>query len=119
MLLFNTQLPPKDIAARGLDWWYVVLRNGHVSIHSERSLRRLAADHSLSLLSLSSGTHICVARDARRLQEPMAQVLRGWAWNILRHAARCGLGFYGRATAALVRRNILAPALQPSMPLSR
>lgn len=113
IMLFTTHVQPKDIAACGLDWWYVAPRNGHVSIHSERSLRLLAAGQSLTLLSLNDVVHVCVARGTRRLQEPVAQVLRGRAWSILRHAARQGVYSYARAMGELGRRGIVAPVLRP------
>ena len=37
---------------------YIGPRNGHVSVHSDASLRRLAARHGLSLLSLNNQFHV-------------------------------------------------------------
>lgn len=41
-----------------LERWYISPRNGHVSIHSPTSLRRLASKAKLDCLSLSSSLHV-------------------------------------------------------------
>jgi SAM-dependent methyltransferase len=47
-IVFTTVTQPDNIAAVRAAWWYVAPRNGHVSIHSDRSLHALAAAHGLS-----------------------------------------------------------------------
>lgn len=41
-----------------LDWWYICPRNGHISIHSVRSLELLAAAVGLRLFSINRGMHL-------------------------------------------------------------
>lgn len=59
-LLFSTLLQPADFALRGLGWWYVAPRNGHVTIHSRRSLAVLLESRGLRLHSFS-GAHLHAA----------------------------------------------------------
>ena len=49
-IVFTTPTQPDDIELRRAAWWYIAPRNGHVSIHSERSLDALAAAHGLYFL---------------------------------------------------------------------
>lgn len=49
-IVFTTLTQPVDIESRRAAWWYIAPRNGHVSIHSERSLDALAAAHGLYFL---------------------------------------------------------------------
>lgn len=42
----------------GLSWWYVSPRNGHISVHSDDSLRILAARFGLAVTSISSSVHL-------------------------------------------------------------
>jgi len=46
-IVFTTLTQPDDIELRRAAWWYIAPRNGHVSIHSKRSLDALAAAHGL------------------------------------------------------------------------
>lgn len=57
-LIFSTLLQPADFDALGLGWWYVAPRNGHVSIHSRRSLTELLRSRGLHLASFSDGMHV-------------------------------------------------------------
>jgi SAM-dependent methyltransferase len=57
MVLFSTLLQPADFAAQGLGWWYVGPRNGHVSLYSADSLRRLWAGQGLAFSSFTDGMH--------------------------------------------------------------
>lgn len=41
-----------------LDWWYAAPRNGHISLHSRRSLQVLARRHGLDCLTLTEQTHL-------------------------------------------------------------
>lgn len=47
MIVFSTLLQPKDIEEQKLAWWYATPRNGHISLHSANSIRRLWAPHGL------------------------------------------------------------------------
>ncbi len=46
-IVFTTLMQPDDIESVRAAWWYIAPRNGHVSIHSARSLDALAAAHGL------------------------------------------------------------------------
>lgn len=54
-LLFSTMLRPRRA---GMEWWYVAPRNGHVSLHSHRSLLACSAAIGMDYASLSSGLHL-------------------------------------------------------------
>lgn len=45
------------IPGKPLDWWYVAPRNGHISLHSRRSLALLAAGQGLETASFSPDIH--------------------------------------------------------------
>lgn len=55
VVLLSTALLPADAP---IDHWYIGPRNGHISIHSERSLQLLARGCGLQLVSLNSQTHL-------------------------------------------------------------
>lgn len=58
LVLFSTLLHDGHIApGKPLDWWYAAPRNGHVSLYSRDSLRRLAQAHGLHCISLSPDLH--------------------------------------------------------------
>lgn len=61
-LVFSTLLQPPDFDARGVGWWYVAPRNGHVTIHSRESLVTLLQSRGLSLASASDGIHAAFRR---------------------------------------------------------
>lgn len=116
-LLFSTQLVPRGADA---GWWYLGPRNGHVSLHSDRSLAVCARACGMDSLSLDSGLHLFLPRapDAAahvlangRLEGALyAASLRG-AWAFL-HTARLALRF-GRSgrVAVLSPRHPLRAAL--------
>lgn len=58
IVVFSTLLQPGDFAQRGLSWWYVAPRNGHVTIYSAQSLRALWSDLGFQLISHGEGLHI-------------------------------------------------------------
>ena len=51
IVVFSTLLHPKDFMQRGLDWWYVAPRNGHVTIYSAQALRALWTELGFQLVS--------------------------------------------------------------------
>jgi 2-polyprenyl-6-hydroxyphenyl methylase/3-demethylubiquinone-9 3-methyltransferase len=57
LILFSTLLQPRDIDQQGLNWWYAGPRNGHVSLHTQASLDRLARPHDLGLASFNECFH--------------------------------------------------------------
>ena len=62
LMLFSTLLQPDDLAETGLDWWYVGPRNGHISLHSKKSLAVLLKRFGLTLASANQGLHIGFAK---------------------------------------------------------
>lgn len=61
-VIFSTLLQPPDIAAQGARWWYIAPRNGHVSIHTGKSLRDLFACEGLDVLHGTNGMHVALTR---------------------------------------------------------
>lgn len=57
LVLFSTLLQPEDMAAQGLNWWYVGPRNGHISLFSAEALRRLFAMQGMTVQSYNAGMH--------------------------------------------------------------
>lgn len=55
VILFSTLLADKDT---NINWWYIMPRNGHISILSSIALINLAKRHSLFFSSLNKGIHI-------------------------------------------------------------
>ena len=55
VLLFATSIQPRGVTP---DWAYIAPRNGHVSLHSAASLRKMAKAAGTRLLSLSDHVHI-------------------------------------------------------------
>ena len=58
-VLVGTQIHDRQHVQPGhlANWWYAAPRNGHVSLFSRASLRRLAASRSLSYFGLARGLH--------------------------------------------------------------
>jgi 2-polyprenyl-6-hydroxyphenyl methylase/3-demethylubiquinone-9 3-methyltransferase len=54
LLLFSTLLQPRPLTP---SWRYIAPRNGHVSIHTRDSLRRLARNCGVQYLSIDGGLH--------------------------------------------------------------
>lgn len=57
VLLFSTLLADKD---KGLDWWYIGARNGHISIASEDAMKILAKEMGMRFKSIGPNMHILV-----------------------------------------------------------
>jgi hypothetical protein len=57
-VIFSTKLQPSDIDVVRGDWWYLGPRNGHVSLYSDKSLRKLCALADLHFQSLTEDWHI-------------------------------------------------------------
>ena len=62
LVLFSTVTQPPDIAQCGVGWWYLAPRNGHVSLHSRRSLELIAARHGLAFGSINDHVHLAWRR---------------------------------------------------------
>jgi SAM-dependent methyltransferase len=72
VVIFSTETQPDDIDERGLFWWYVSPRAGHISIHSRQSLTLLWANFGYKVASFYSGLHI-----AYNTAPPFAKQLLG------------------------------------------
>jgi 2-polyprenyl-6-hydroxyphenyl methylase/3-demethylubiquinone-9 3-methyltransferase len=57
LVFYSTMLVPQDIDARGLSWWYVGPRNGHVSLFTQQALAIAWSRHGYKTVSLNDGVH--------------------------------------------------------------
>lgn len=94
-LLFSTQLAGRGTAP---DWWYIAPRNGHVSLHTERSLRHLARECGAAYLPLGAGLHLFYRNPRNRIVQAFA---RRHAQAILYGASRLGMSALVHARARL------------------
>ena len=58
LIIFSTLLQPNDIEQIGLNWWYAAPRNGHVSLHTRKSLSVLLSRLGLQFLSRDDNVHV-------------------------------------------------------------
>lgn len=58
LVLFSTLLQPADIARRGMAWWYIGPRNGHVSLFSRDALEKAWRQHGCHVISFDDNLHI-------------------------------------------------------------
>lgn len=58
MILYSTLVQPQDIEKIGVAWWYVAPRNGHVSMHSAKSLAHMWNSLGLNAISFNENTHL-------------------------------------------------------------
>jgi 2-polyprenyl-6-hydroxyphenyl methylase/3-demethylubiquinone-9 3-methyltransferase len=75
LLLFSTPIQPANINDLGMNWWFIGPRNGHLSIHTPQSLRHIASERNLRLVSAPSKVwHLLLGPDppafARQLNIP-------------------------------------------------
>jgi len=58
LILFSTLLSDGEIArSKRLAWWYASPRNGHISLYSQKSLKLLASQRGLNLVSFNANLH--------------------------------------------------------------
>ena len=58
LVIFSTLLSDNDIVpGQRLTWWYAAPRNGHISLFSANSLKRLAGNCGFNLCSFSANLH--------------------------------------------------------------
>jgi len=58
LILFSTLVSDgRIVAGKRLDWWYAAPRNGHISLHTRKSLALLAGAAGLEFASASPGLH--------------------------------------------------------------
>ncbi len=58
MILFSTLVQGADFEAQGMNWWYIGPRNGHVSLHSRRSLLHLVEPMGYTFGSFNDNLHV-------------------------------------------------------------
>lgn len=76
MVIFSTLLLPDDFEQVGLGWWYASPRNGHVSLYTPESLRRVIEPLGYGCASFNQNTHILyreIPEFARSFLIPMDQ----------------------------------------------
>jgi 2-polyprenyl-6-hydroxyphenyl methylase/3-demethylubiquinone-9 3-methyltransferase len=57
-VFYTTLTLPDDFEQRGLSWWYVGPRNGHVSMFSKQALALLWARYGYQNVSFNAGLHL-------------------------------------------------------------
>lgn len=57
-VFYSTLTQPNDFDQKGISWWYVGPRNGHVSIFTRQALAAAWAKFGFKTASLNDGTHI-------------------------------------------------------------
>jgi 2-polyprenyl-6-hydroxyphenyl methylase/3-demethylubiquinone-9 3-methyltransferase len=57
-IFYSTLLQPDDFPKRGMSWWYVGPRNGHISIFTRQALAAAWAKHGFKTASFSDGIHL-------------------------------------------------------------
>ncbi len=58
LMMFSTLLQPSDIDNVKTDWWYISPRNGHISIHTSRSIKLLLDKLELNFVSVNENLHV-------------------------------------------------------------
>lgn len=59
IFLFSTLLQPQNIQELGAKWWYIIPRNGHISIFTQEALRKLCKriDKNFNVFSFNEELH--------------------------------------------------------------
>lgn len=55
--VFSTAIQPQEIEKIRTSWWYISPRNGHISIHTAKSLGTIHQQNGLNLASMDTGFH--------------------------------------------------------------
>ena len=107
VVMFSTMVQPNDVDP---EWWYIAPRNGHVSIHSDRSLRTLANRVGMHCLSVSQGLHVFYPSSESSVARFIA---KGCAQSALRRASlRGGVALYS-TSVQLAKLGCVQPCLDP------
>jgi 2-polyprenyl-6-hydroxyphenyl methylase/3-demethylubiquinone-9 3-methyltransferase len=108
-VLVSTALQPPDVTG---DWWYIAPRNGHISIHSARSLQHLARRLGVHVLTIDS-THLLY----RRARDPVARaLLKRDVFGLLWHASKQNARSLAKASLAAAQLGRPLAALDPRHP---
>jgi Methyltransferase domain len=57
-IFYSTLTQPEDFDQRGLSWWYVGPRNGHISIFTKQALAAAWGRHGYKTAALNDGIHL-------------------------------------------------------------
>jgi SAM-dependent methyltransferase len=57
-IFYSTLTQPEDFDQRGLSWWYVGPRNGHISIFTKQALAAAWGRHGYKTAALNDGVHL-------------------------------------------------------------
>jgi Methyltransferase domain len=107
VVMFSTMLQPKNVDP---EWWYIAPRNGHVSIHSSRSLWTLANRLGMHCLSVSQGLHVLYPSSESSVARFIAKQC---ARSALRRASLRGSAALVSTSVQLTRLGCLQPCLDP------
>jgi len=58
VVVFSTLLQPDDMDKIGMRWWYIGRRNGHISLHSKKSLKLLWERYGCVVESVDEDVHM-------------------------------------------------------------
>jgi 2-polyprenyl-6-hydroxyphenyl methylase/3-demethylubiquinone-9 3-methyltransferase len=106
-LLFSTVLQPRQLDA---SWWYIAPRNGHVSLHSRRSLLAIAQLLQMEFLSVSAGLHLFYRSPPNLV---MRSIVQHYARPMLRFASLNGIGPLLNASRQIARSGAVGATLDP------
>jgi SAM-dependent methyltransferase len=106
-LLFSTMLQPRRLDA---NWWYMAPRNGHVSLHSRRSLHAIARLLHMTFLSIGPALHLFYRRPPNLA---MRSIGRRYARPMLRLASLDGVGSLLDTSTQVARLGAMGATLDP------
>jgi len=78
ILLFSTLLLPQNIETIRISWWYIVPRNGHISIYTACSLQKLTEQLGFTWTFFSSNQNLHLIFKANN---PPLKLLRKLGFN--------------------------------------
>lgn len=105
--MFSTMVQPKGVDT---EWWYIAPRNGHVSIHSDRSLWTLAARVGMHCLTVCEGLHVLYPSSGSSLARFIASQR---ARSAVRWASLRGAAALASTSVQLARLGCVQPCLDP------
>jgi 2-polyprenyl-6-hydroxyphenyl methylase/3-demethylubiquinone-9 3-methyltransferase len=62
LILYSTLVQPTDFDKRGVSWWYVGPRNGHISIYSREALSIAWGRHGYKHISFNDSVHLAFCK---------------------------------------------------------
>lgn len=95
LIIIGTQTTDSQVKSSRLDWWYAAPRNGHITLHSNASLRILFHEHGFSYHPLNSGLHIGIRGSHPYAKHLQSAVKRGAILDVMRKIKRRITRFFG------------------------